>query len=65
MIRCKRASEREDVLVAIYRYEDWQLVSFKVVSPNNVKAIAWFDYYEVVNIPYTMSWIYLLQILCI
>ena len=38
MIPCKRASQYADVLVAICRYEDWQLVSFKSVSQNNAQS---------------------------
>ena len=55
MIPGKRASQCADVLVSIYIYEDWQLVSFKAVSPNNVKAIAWCNDYQFANIQYTMS----------
>ena len=56
MIPRKRASQCADVLVAIYRYEDWQLVSFKAVSLINVKAIAWCNDYQFANIQYTMGW---------
>ena len=60
MIPCKRASHCADVLVVIYRYEGWQFVRFKALSPNNVNAIAWCNDYQFANIQYT---IYLLQIL--
>ena len=55
MIPCERASQCADVLVAIYRYEDWQLASFKVVSPNDAQAIAWCNDYQFDNIQYTIS----------
>ena len=51
----KRASQCGDVLVAIYRYEDWNLASFKAVSPNNVQAFACHSDYQFANIQYTMS----------
>ena len=53
MIPCKRARQCVDVLVAIYRYEDWELASFTAVSPNNVQAIACHNDHQFANIQYT------------